>query len=248
MADRAREEVLEAIRSVVARLGKVPGRGAFETETGIGRHEWYGRYWARWGDALTEAGFAPNSKTVASDPEQVLAPYLAWVEELGRLPTDGEIRVRNRTDASFPGREAIRSTLGGKAGRVRGLLAYAEREGAHDATIAMLRREAELLPQESSEESAEVEEGLPAGPDGFVYLMKSGKHYKIGRTNALDRRQYEIGVQLPEKLEPVHSIRTDDPSGIEAYWHNRFRDQRLNGEWFRLTAVDVRTFKRRKFM
>ncbi len=86
------------------------------------------------------------------------------------------------------------------------------------------------------------------GTLGCVYLMKSGKYYKIGHTMSLGRRAYDLAIQLPEKLTLVHSIKTDDPAGIESYWHKRFLDRHKNGEWYALTAQDVAAFKRRKFM
>src|SRR5713226_3134685 len=83
--------------------------------------------------------------------------------------------------------------------------------------------------------------------DSFI-CSSPGRHYKIGRSNAASRREREVALQLPEKTTAIHTIRTDDPAGIEAYWHSRFEQKRLNGEWFNLTAADVRAFKRRTFM
>jgi hypothetical protein len=65
---------------------------------------------------------------------------------------------------------------------------------------------------------------------GFVYLIKSGKYYKIGMTNSIDRRKYEIGLHAAEGVEPIHSTKKVDSSGIEAYWHNRFKCKRMNSE------------------
>ena len=77
-------------------------------------------------------------------------------------------------------------------------------------------------------------------------MLKHGsrREYKIGRTNNQLRREGEIGIELPEKIEPIHVIETDDPAGIEVYWHRRFADKRLKNEWFALNADDVRAFKR----
>jgi hypothetical protein len=76
--------------------------------------------------------------------------------------------------------------------------------------------------------------------------MKSGAHYKIGRTNSVGRRAYELAIQLPERLELLHPFETDDPVGIERYRHARFAEKRANGEWFKLTAADACARLRRR--
>lgn len=88
----------------------------------------------------------------------------------------------------------------------------------------------------------------PVSTIGFVYMMRSGRRYKIGFTSSPSRRHREIRLDLPERTDLVHSIETDDPKGIEAYWHNRYAAQRVRDtEFFELSASDVATFKKRKF-
>lgn len=109
-------------------------------------------------------------------------------------------------------------------------------------TILELSRRSEPEPSQAEPEQSGEEEA------GCVYLAQSGQHFKIGRSNTLEDRIRTLKIQLPEKLVVVHHIKTDDPPGIETYWHRRFADQRKNGEWFELSPEDVEMFKARNVM
>ena len=237
-----KKEILGEIkRLAVANGGKSPGRLTFEAETGVKEHEWRGRFWARWSDAVREAGFEPNQKSTAYGQSHLVEQLIALIRKIGHFPTSSELRLEATNNSEFPSEMAFRR-LGGKQSLVRLTLAYsASHPGCADITNFCEAVGVERF-------TNKIVEKMPETEVGFVYLIKSGRFYKIGRSNAVGRRERELAIQLPEKVDTIHSIRTDDPVGIEAYWHNRFESKRKNGEWFDLTAEDVRIFKKRKFM
>ncbi len=83
----------------------------------------------------------------------------------------------------------------------------------------------------------------PDQPQGFVYLLKSGEYYKIGKANDLKKRISQIKLQLPFDVELVHAIEAFHPFKVEQHWHKRFEGKRRNGEWFILTDEEVAEFK-----
>lgn len=236
--------ILSEIKRTAEQNSGVPlGSRKFANVTGIKKTDWYGKHWSRWGDALTEAGYARNEFQSAYDDSSLLDALALLVRELGRFPVEGELLIKAREDKAFPSRATF-VKLGAKAERVRKLLDYCAKTPGLDDVAAICRS---VVADRKKEAPQEPESGTETQL-GFVYLARMGKYYKIGHTGSLGRREYELTIQLPEKLTLVHSIRTDDPNGIEGYWHKRFERQRANGEWFELSAQDVRAFKRRTFM
>lgn len=238
-----KQHILDEIRRAAkANGGSALGHREFFNVTGIKESDWSGRYWARWSDAVLEAGCQPNSMVVAHTEDVLFGKLAQLARELGKFPVWSEVALARRRDASFPTEKSYRR-FGGKTELVRRLAKYCETH-PDVADVANLCKVVEV-PAAGPSLASDADEGIEFG---FVYLIKSGRHYKIGRSNAVGRREYEIALQLPEKATTVHKIRTDDPPGIEAYWHRRFAEQRKNGEWFELSVADVRAFKSRKFM
>jgi len=245
--DYSREEIISWIRHVTAQSGGKPvGYTRFANLTGITRRSWLGVYWASWGDALREAGFEPNSLVQRRDDDELLLDAVALVRHFGKLPSEEEWRLASRNDPTLPRRTALRS-FGGRNGLVTKLRDLAESESAYADLL-------ELLPAALSDGATPDDDGVTALPlrltvIGYVYLMKSGKHYKVGRSTDVDRRRSQLGTMLPEPPNIVHRLETDDPVGIERYWHKRFEDKNVRGELFALSSEDVAAFKRRgRFM
>jgi len=242
-----KQHILDQIKRTAAdNGGKALGRERFEKVTGIKEGEWAGRYWARWSEAVTEAGFAPNQMNSPLDSDAIVAQYILFARQLGRLPVKAEMKLRKRQNAAFPNEKAY-DRFGSKHALIQTVQAYCEANPGNEDVAALC---ASYVGIEAAAPKAEDE--VSEFVSGYVYLalMKVGreKRYKIGKANLVEQRARQVGVNLPEELELIHAISTDDAYGIEGYWHKRFAEKRRSGEWFELSGDDVRVFKRRRFM
>ncbi|MCA2992984.1 GIY-YIG nuclease family protein [Gemmatimonas sp.] len=237
-----KDQILQEIRRTAAANGGIPlGRQRFLEESGIRESDWSGRFWSRWSEAVREAGFEPQIMNPSLSDESVCEAAVTIVRQLGRFPRSAEIRLACANDPNLPSHNTFRR-FGGLPGLRERLVAYCSAAGLSDVLALISTEPRSTSPVvEDHEQSAEA-------PEGFVYLLKAGAHYKIGKAMSVESRKRQLAIQLPQTVEEVHRIKTDDPYGIEAYWHKRFAEKRLNGEWFALSATDVKAFRRRRFM
>jgi hypothetical protein len=240
----SRQYILQEIKRTAELNGGTPlGKARFCTETGIKVSDWIGKYWARWGDAIQDAGLAPNKMQSSYDDTFLIEKFIALLREVGHFPVNTELRMKSRDDAGFPSHNTF-DRFGTKAQLVFRIIEYCQNHEGYGDIIPHCQ--AKLSSIHIAQPSREA---VSKGDEfGGVYLLRSGRFYKIGKSNAPGRRKYELDIQLPKRADTVHVIRTDDPSGIEEYWHKRFVSKRGNGEWFELDAADIKAFKRRKFM
>jgi hypothetical protein len=236
-----KEAILSEIRRAAAERGGRVGLAAFLASTGVPEKQILGKFWATWNEALTEAGIETATFEKPRTPEETVLEALAQlVVRLGKWPTENELSLQRRRDKSFPSLGVIRRLR--REGNVKSkLLAHC----AGRSDLAPAREVVAQLPESGADDRTSIGR---APVQGFVYMMRSGKRYKIGYTNSPARRHREVRLDLPDPTHVVHSIETDDPPGIEAYWHRRFASKRVRDtEFFQLDAVDVAAFKRRKY-
>ena len=78
---------------------------------------------------------------------------------------------------------------------------------------------------------------------GLVYVFKQlhTEHYKIGMTcdESVKMRFISFNTYSPTGAEIICIIKTDHAANLEKKLHQRFKDKRMNGEWFKLSSSDV---------
>ncbi|HEX4987113.1 MAG TPA: GIY-YIG nuclease family protein [Burkholderiales bacterium] len=238
MPKPSKQSIIAAYNDLVANSGgKVIGEAIFVRETGVSSYYWKGGFWRSWAAFQADAGHLPNSPTQKIDDDTLLRRYAELVLELGHIPTQADLSLKRKEDESFP--EKGRFDRWGDRNALLSKVAEYCDEKEEFALVTQLLTQGVSKSLERRLDSLQVK--------GFVYLLRSGKQYKLGRTNAIGRRLRELAIQLPQKPDTVHVIETDDPEGIEQYWHRRFADKRQGGEWFTLSAEDVSAFKKRSF-
>jgi hypothetical protein len=116
----------------------------------------------------------------------LIEKFIGLARELRRFPVATEVKMKARSDDSFPSRNTF-ARFGSKQQFATRILNYCKDRAGYDDIIPLCRPIATVAPDESIKEETE-----PVEVSGFVYLMRSGRHYKIGRSNAAGRREYEL--------------------------------------------------------
>ena len=79
--------------------------------------------------------------------------------------------------------------------------------------------------------------------NGYVYILKSGPYYKIGRTKNILSRFPQIHLHLPFETRLVCIFYSEDMFKTEKALHQWYSKCRVNGEWFILPESEVYELK-----
>jgi hypothetical protein len=241
MEAMTKDEYLELVRQHAEQAGGTIGLRAFCRATRMPERHFLEFGFDNWGAAVAAANLRPVSFfRPRADDADVVRQFVQLAARLGRWPTENDIVLARKKDDQFPCLQVVRR-LGRSGGLAAKVVAFCEGNSDLGAVAALAARRIAANGEEPSQSRR-------AHVEGYVYMMRSGRRYKIGYTSSPSRRHREVRLDLPDPTDLVHTIPTDDPPGIEAYWHHRFRDKRVRDtEFFELDAADVLAFKARKY-
>jgi hypothetical protein len=133
-----KNHIIQEIQRTARENGGQPlGRLKFLHVTGIKETDWSGKFWARWNDALKEAGFGPNRLQQAYEDSFLLDRFAGLVRELGRIPVVTEMRLKARADTSFPSRTVF-ERFGSKEKLIARVLDYVQQHDNYSDVVPIV--------------------------------------------------------------------------------------------------------------
>lgn len=234
-----KEDILKEIRRTTKDNGGKPlGKSTFKNATDISPFD-CSRYWAKFSDAIKEAGFEPNKRWTRYPDKLLIEKTIEKIRKYGRYPTLGELFVEFNKGDNFPFHIFKKRS---QPYMVKKVLEYCDNKAGYEDIVEACKPIFEKL------NNRDDLNDIPNNTIGFVYLGKRGYHYKVGVTKDLPRRKTQLETLQPEDFEYLHVIKTDDPYKIETYWKDRFNLKLVKGtkEWFKLNSSDIKAFKRWK--
>lgn len=171
-----KQDIINAIqRTAKGNGGKPLGRDRFSGETGIKPYDWQ-KYWARFGDAQKEAGFAPNTLTPKYSDDFLFNKLISLTRKIGKVPTFGELQLEKNNNLEFPTSGCFFETKEQKIKLIKKLSEWCQKNKGYDDIIALCNP---FLQESIGKDNIEEDSPIKFGE---VYLFKSGRYYKIGKT------------------------------------------------------------------
>lgn len=128
-----RECVLSEIRRIAAETGRVPGARQFRKLTGLKNTLWEGKHWPNWSAALHDAGFDPNELQSALPAEDLLRALAVLTRDLGRAPSQRDIKFAHNKQSSFPSHGVFNNRWPRRSAQLTALRAWCiENDSFHD--------------------------------------------------------------------------------------------------------------------
>ena len=75
--------------------------------------------------------------------------------------------------------------------------------------------------------------------NAYLYLVKSGDYYKIGRTANLNKRLESYVTHSPFEIELIAYTKTQFSEKLERRAHDRYFHLRHRGEWYKLDEMSL---------
>jgi hypothetical protein len=240
-----KEETLEKMKEWSRENNsKTPSEKVFFEYAEIGIHDLKKLGWSHYGALVQEAGLKPNKfDKTKYNKTGLCVLFVGTIREKNKWPTRGELDVKHFQDPNFPNYGTFVNQLGLTGDLAQSILDFIkDKKGFEDIEDICVPIIEKYKNDQITNNAGKTVEQV------YMYKYKNqSQPIKVGRSNDVFTRGIQLAAGGHDKLELLHFIKTDDPIGVEQYWHNRFRQlgrEEQANEWFKLKPEDVKAFKR----